>query len=532
MRKPIQGASALLAAGLVILIASSLLAQSDDSPDKPDPFFLPGMQPEEQGIEFGRVAQCRMCHAQTPNGDADPYFSWQGGLMAQAVRDPVFRAALAIANQDLPGSGEFCLRCHTPRAWLEGRSTPTDGSALQPADRNGVDCDFCHRMVDPLAEEAAALVEHVPPGRGNAMMVADPANVVRGPYGQTAGAMPHQTRQSPFHASSELCGTCHNVSLPQFAEDVTTQPPHAYGHVERTYSEWQLSAFAEEGEAGTCQSCHYPRVEGGGQASRFASPHRGYFVKHGPVGGSTWVQKAIAHLWDEDTVDREALEHNAERGRAVLRTAATLALTFTGEREARLRITNQTGHKLPTGYPEGRRMWVEARYFDADGKLLGRIGEYGEREVELEGRRITVQTLLRPDSTRVYECLPGLSEPQAERHGLEPGPSFHFVLNDVIVKDNRIPPRGFSNEKFAEHHCEPVGAEYADGQHWDAMPLELPVGTAEVRVRLMYQSVSWEYIRFLLERNRTDDWGRRLFDAYRATGQCPPEVIAEGTVTR
>ncbi|MHC4156906.1 MAG: hypothetical protein ACYST6_18610, partial [Planctomycetota bacterium] len=53
--------------------------------------FLPGMQPEEVGIEFAKVEQCKMCHAKTINGPADPVFSWQSGMMSQAARDPVFR---------------------------------------------------------------------------------------------------------------------------------------------------------------------------------------------------------------------------------------------------------------------------------------------------------------------------------------------------------------------------------------------------------------------------------------------------------
>jgi hypothetical protein len=43
----------------------------------------------------------------------------------------------------------------------------------------------------------------------------------------------------------------------------------------------------------------------------------------------------------------------------------------------------------------------------------------------------------------------------------------------------------------------------------------------------MYQSVSWEYIKFLAEENRTDDWGRRLYDAWNQTGKCSPTVMAE-----
>lgn len=92
--------------------------------------FLPGMQPKEAGIEFVKVQQCKMCHSGTSNGTADPFLSWQSGMMAQAARDPVFRASLTIANQDIESVGEFCLRCHTPRGWLEDRSKPADGSAL------------------------------------------------------------------------------------------------------------------------------------------------------------------------------------------------------------------------------------------------------------------------------------------------------------------------------------------------------------------------------------------------------------------
>ncbi|MHC4255605.1 MAG: multiheme c-type cytochrome, partial [Planctomycetota bacterium] len=182
--------------------------------------FLPGMQPQEAGIEFAKVQQCMMCHANTKNGDADPVFSWRGGMMAQAARDPVFRAALTISNQDIEGVGEFCLRCHTPRGWLENRSEPADGSALNKEDMYGVSCDICHRFIDPVSEEARKLVKHVPPGYGNAMMVADISNTVRGPYGDGLGAMPHKVMKSPFHASGQLCGTCHDISNPLYAEDV------------------------------------------------------------------------------------------------------------------------------------------------------------------------------------------------------------------------------------------------------------------------------------------------------------------------
>ena len=506
------------------LVLSALLALSPSSARAE--VLLPGTQPGEGGIELAKVAQCAMCHGGTKNGVADPLFSWQGGMMAQAARDPVFRAALAIANQDVKAVGEYCIRCHAPRGWLEGRSKSADGALLTAEDMHGVSCEVCHHLVDPKSPEAPRFARKVPPGYGNGMIVVDPANAVRGPYPPTTGAMPHAMIQSSYQASSELCANCHNVSNPLQASDVNTQPPHAYGHIERTYSEWALSDFAKKESLKTCQDCHFPTVTGGGQASKFGSPQRDHFVRHGAVGGSTWVQAAVAALWEGDRmVSREALDNGVRRGREMLRSAASLTLDA-AEKTARIRVTNLTGHKLPSGYPEGRRMWLNVRFLAASGALLAEVGRYGDKEDTLSGKKVTAPTLLDPDATRVYECKPGISPAQAKKLKKKPGASFHFVLNDVTTHDNRIPPRGYRKAAFAEHLAAPVGAEYADGQHWDDVEVSVPAGTAKVEARLMYQSVSWEYLKFLVEENRTDDAGRKLYEVWTRTGRCPPEVMA------
>jgi hypothetical protein len=128
-----------------LFVASMIGAQI--VPTTLDDFVLPGSQPGQSG-NLEHPSKCDNCHGGYDQA-VEPAFNWRGSMMAQAARDPFFYACMAIANQDAPESGDLCIRCHSPSGWLEGRSVPTDGSALNNNDREGVQCDFCHKMVAP-----------------------------------------------------------------------------------------------------------------------------------------------------------------------------------------------------------------------------------------------------------------------------------------------------------------------------------------------------------------------------------------------
>ena len=114
----------------------------------PNEIEQPGTQPGEAG-NLESPDKCDNCHGDY-DPDVEPFFNWQGSMMAQASRDLLFEALMVISNQDAPDSGDLCLRCHIPRGWLQGRSVPTDGSQMLPTDMSGVACDYCHRLVDPI----------------------------------------------------------------------------------------------------------------------------------------------------------------------------------------------------------------------------------------------------------------------------------------------------------------------------------------------------------------------------------------------
>jgi len=127
-------------AGCIALGSSSLFAADTVPVDAQ----MPGTQPQDTVGDL-RSTRCGNCHADYDPA-TQPGHHWRGSMMAHAGRDPIFWATLAIAEQDFDGAGGICVRCHMPGAWLAGRSTPIDGSALTDA---GEECDLCHRLTNP-----------------------------------------------------------------------------------------------------------------------------------------------------------------------------------------------------------------------------------------------------------------------------------------------------------------------------------------------------------------------------------------------
>ncbi|HRX85416.1 MAG TPA: multiheme c-type cytochrome [Phycisphaerae bacterium] len=508
-------------------------------------FDQPGTQPFEHGIDIRDPGNnCAGCHGNYDPA-AEPYFAWRGSMMANASRDPLFEACLTVANQDAPSSGDLCIRCHVPKAWTAGRSTPTSGSAILYNDRSGVSCDVCHRMVDPLYNEEnpsadvgiLANLSNPPSGFGNGMYVLDPDGVRRGPFSDVQPL--HQILVSPFHQDAAFCGTCHDVSNPAFEHDgngnyvpnALDEPAsdfsaHTLMPIERTYSEWLASAYNTPGGiyapqfggnkdyVSTCQDCHMRDVTGAGCAF---VPARNNMPLHDFTGGSAWMIEQLAGLFEED-LDAAAQQAAAARARAILANAATLDAAIDGT-QLRVRVTNETGHKLPTGYPEGRRMWLNVKFY-AGPTLLGESGAYNAATGEL----------LADPQAKVYAAELGVDTALASSTGLPEGPSFHFVLNNKIYKDNRIPPRGFTNAAFAQFGGAPVGATYADGQHWDDTWYTVPSCADSAEVTLYYQSTSKEYVEFLRDENTTDARGQAMYDLWNNNGKCPPEVMATVTL--
>lgn len=544
----------------VIILISHIHSQA---PTTINDFFLPGSQPLESG-NLESPNKCDNCHGGY-DINVEMAYSWRGSMMSQAMRDPLFLAAMAIANQDAPASGDLCIRCHTPQGWLGGRSTPTDGSALLPEDYESVMCDFCHKLIKPsplgvnpypndsiyTADTYAndqvylATITAIPSHPANGMAVVDNGNAKRGPY---SDANPkHQHLYSPFHNTSEICGTCHDVSNPVFSKDPSGKylpnsfdapapdfSPYELFPIERTYSEWLMSEYNQSGvyapqfggnldTVSTCQDCHMRAVTGYG-ANKSGILLRDDLALHDMTGGNTFVPYIIDSLYSASgVVDGAALMAGVARARIMLQNAASMMLTpaVSGTRHLlTVRIINETGHKLPSGYPEGRRIWINIQAYDGSDNLIYESGAYDS----------ATAVLTQDADLKNYHIEPGISNTLAPVVGYPAGPSFHFVLNDTIYMDNRIPPRGFTNAAFETIQSPPIGYTYSDGQYWDETDYLIPGGAAKIKVRLFYQTTSKEFVEFMRDENVTDTTGQFFYDLWTAFGKSSPELMLSDSV--
>ena len=512
-----------------------------------------GTQAGYGGVPFQDAASCAGCHGHYDD-DVEPYSRWASSLMAQAGRDPVFKAALAIAEQDADFAGDLCWRCHAPNGWLAGRALPTDGSGFDTnqADLDGVSCHFCHRLVDPVfvlgnppqdVGILAALTEAPGAGLHTGQYVVDPADSRRGPFDLGPSFGFHDWDESPFHRESLLCASCHDVSNPLYvrADDGSWDldelgAKHPTGDkrdefpLERTFSEWALSDYAlgaidtggrfggNARRVSTCQDCHMPDATGTACVPGLGE-ERDDLPLHDFNGANSWVLRAVRDLYpDSETGLTDAtLDAALARNVGMLQRAGDISVFLRGG-ELVARVVNQTGHKLPTGYGEGRRMWLNVRFLDGADGLVEERGAYDDGTA----------TLTR--DTRVWELVHGLDDDAAQATGLPAGPSFHFVLNNRIELDNRIPPRGFYDAPFAAAGAPVVGHDYPDEHYWDEAAFAVPAAARKARVRLLHQTTSREYAEFLRDANTTTADGQVAYDQWRKHGRSAPVVMAVADV--
>jgi hypothetical protein len=338
--------------------------------------------------DFEPVTLCSGCHM-------DIYTQWKGSMHSNSWTDPVYRSALKVMSQFSHGKiDNFCMGCHTPIGVVSHEATP-EGKNMSDAALQGVQCEVCHNISRTS-------------GVGNGSYVLTPKMHGRplkfGPYKDAVSPI-HDTAYSKLHTQSELCSDCHDVTHP------FNKVP-----IERTYTEWRDSPY--NGEGVQCQDCHMKPVKG--RASPIGK-ERDKVYTHYFVGGNALVTQLLGS------------DKHPEKAEEMLKSAATVqiiaphALSATHTNNVTVRVNNVgAGHKLPTGFPEGREMWLDFKVVDAHDRQIYRLGAIKDGKTE--------------PGTQSFKVWLGDKDGKVV--------DLNVLEADRVLRDTRIPPRGFEDVTY------------------------------------------------------------------------------------
>ena len=327
----------------------------------------------------------------------------------------------------------------------------------------------------------------------------------------TAGGRPGLDPQpvpddNGFLRSSEFCGSCHDLTVPILNHGMPEQ---------RTYTEWKFSRYGEDGTR--CQDCHMPtqKHEYTDDAAVSLNPDptlTGWFPygkDRNPDGGTAFHKFAGANrdlpmmmkeLYPEPDLEligaltgndtrvfpgmlstRDPMYDRAQRNSELslhegVDVAISQAPTWVqtdpnditvGYWEMQVTVTNNAGHRIPSGYPDGRRFWLDVQVTDNNGVTVYESGYYDEVEAELlTAPGVAFNRALEPtidvtggqlNAVMVYERVTGTCV-DSTGAAIFPDPTAGTpdsctaspaLTNNFILFDNRIMPAGFDYEALS-----------------------------------------------------------------------------------
>ncbi len=474
--------------------STNAVPDQDANPLGPGPRWRGPVRPTAANEVFATGDGCAMCHSASPDAramrsptgdDVSPHALWEASMMANAFRDPYYRAQLARESAADPERAEsvqaLCLRCHAPMAHHTARLGNEPALTLAAAEKSpfaedGVSCTVCHQIQpDGLGTEATF----------NGRPKIEKGRVIFGPYEDPAlGPMRMHSGFTPKGSahikSSAHCGSCHTLSTGHTGSEFPEQTP---------YLEWKNSVFNdEEGKTPTsrsCQECHMPRIAPTKIARNpmgrdFNIPARPDYAAHLFVGGNAFMLDILRNGAKELGVraPAESFARLAAAARKQLaEDTASLAISPFRQAEGRVSfdvvVTNRTGHKFPTGYP-ARRAWLRVEVRAGDDVLFrsggfdsaGRITGVADERALPHFDRITS-----PEQVVVYECVPVDAEGK---------PTTMLTKMAKMGKDNRLLPAGWKPDGPHSDATAPTGtvgdADFVGGS--DTVHFDVPIKAA------------------------------------------------------
>jgi mono/diheme cytochrome c family protein len=259
---------------------------------------------------------------------------------------------------DFPASAGNCAACHLPNAAVRA-PYDTDPNTVTAVGKEGVGCDFCHKIWAVKLEPRTGLPYPNTPGV-LAMELRRPSKghqLFIGPFDDVA---PGEDTFSPLQNQSQICAPCH------FAQFWGVQVYNSFG-------EWLESPYSDPVTGQTCQDCHMPR-RGINRFARFGA------------GAQLRDPKTVFSHLMPGAADVPLLQDTARLGLAAWQDGTILRV--------KAAVTNEkAGHHIPTDHP-ARNILLVISATDAAGRLLPLVsgpripdwGGEGSRPTDYAGR--------------------------------------------------------------------------------------------------------------------------------------------------
>ncbi len=469
--------------------------------------------PEVYNDLFAGSGVCMMCHNEQVDAQGNPIpivDHWRSTMMANSARDPFWRAKVSHEGLVNPGHKEelenLCTRCHAPagqvNAHFLGQSHYTiTEMENDPLALDGVQCTVCHQITESSL------------GNYSGQFQIGENQIIWGQYPDPlTGPMMNHTGYTPTQGihimDAALCGSCHTL-ITQSVDNEGN--PTGNEFVEQAvYHEWLNSKYPAEQT--TCQSCHMPRIDDPviiASMPPWLNTERSPYGLHTFPGANVFMLNMLKNYATELnlTATPQQFDASIAINRQMLqeqtlditlsqsnRTADTLFLS--------LFMQNKAGHKFPSGYPS-RRFFVELIVTDLNGNELFHSGAMDDNH-----------QLLHEDSP--YEPHYDLitSEEQVQIYELVMGDinhEFTTVLEraNFALKDNRLPPQGFTSSHSAYDTVQIVGAALQDpnfnktdtweeGSGTDELFFHIPLngynGSLNITAKIHYQTVPEKWL--------------------------------------
>lgn len=503
------------------------------------------------GEWFLPSSSCRGCHGydslQLANideegNDVNLVSHWESSMMALSAKDPLWRAKVTheiLTNPGIEGAlQDKCTSCHAPTGRynhsLRGlgpyRLTNMYSDSLG---LDGVNCSGCHTIG---AAAGATFSGDIP---------YDTTRHIYGPFqNPMAGPMQLYEGYTPTFSmhtdSSAFCSSCHTL----ITETVDLSGNYTGGTFieQATYHEYLNSNYQAQNIK--CQTCHMPRLESPVVIANgyIALQPRYPFNQHTFAGANQLMLKLMrANRTDLGIHAPEAsFDTTIEATMKMLQNSSVDMTVYHDSTTSdtayfRIRLLNKAGHKFPSGYP-GRRAVLQFVVRDAVGDTVFRSGVF-DQEYRVTGETPAFEphhdVINADNQSQIYEIVMG-----------DVNYNFTSVLARAahLLKDNRIPPAGFTTQHVVYDTVQISADALADpdfnkdgtteGTAIDVVHFHVPVynanGRLTVETKFYYQSVPPKWVDEMFQLNHsTIDTFRTMFNA----ADREPFLVASDTMS-